>query len=223
MNKTLGIACALAAAVSVRAIESPRFHNDLTSIDGLVPHLVSLQATSYRGRRAVRMVNAPGEGHAFAIVPGVEMRDGVIDVDVAGQPEKGAHESSRGFIGVAFRVASGEPRFECFYIRPTNGRADDQLRRNHSTQYISVPGFEFDRLRAEKPGVYESYVDLIAGEWTHLRIEVKDQRARFFVGGASQPTLIVNDLIRPAASGGIALWEGDETEGYFSSLEVVSE
>jgi hypothetical protein len=35
--------------------------------------------------------------------------------------------------------ASGGPSF--VYIRPTNGRADDQVRRNHSTQYISMPEY----------------------------------------------------------------------------------
>ena len=48
----------------------------------------------------------------------------------------------------------------------------DQLRRNRSTQYFSYPGYDFDRLRREAPGQYESYVDLEVGEWTHLRIEV---------------------------------------------------
>jgi hypothetical protein len=42
------------------------------------------------------------------------------------------------YIGVAFRVnlnaAKDAAKYECFCLRPTNGRADDQVRRNHSTQ-----------------------------------------------------------------------------------------
>jgi hypothetical protein len=57
-------------------------------------------------------------------------------------------------------------RTESIYLRPTNGRADDQLRRNHSVQYDSVPDFPWFRLRKESPGVYESYTDLEAGEWS---------------------------------------------------------
>jgi hypothetical protein len=30
-----------------------------------------------------------------------------------------------------------DSHYECFCIRPTNGRADDQLRRNHST-YLKI-------------------------------------------------------------------------------------
>jgi hypothetical protein len=49
-------------------------------------------------------------------------------------------------------------------LRPTNGRADDQVRRNHSTQYISYPDFPWYRLREETPGMYESYSDSIYTE-----------------------------------------------------------
>jgi hypothetical protein len=37
-------------------------------------------------------------------------------------------------------------------------------RRNHTTQYELVPEYPGLRLRAETPGVYESYVDLLPGE-----------------------------------------------------------
>ena len=57
--------------------------------------------------------------------------------------------ASRGFVGVAFRVAADQSRFECIYLRPTNGRVEDQVRRNHSVQYISVPGFPWPFLRKE--------------------------------------------------------------------------
>jgi hypothetical protein len=40
------------------------------------------------------------------------------------------------------------------------------VQRGHSAQYESEPEFPWDRLRAEAPGKYESYVDLAPGEWT---------------------------------------------------------
>ena len=102
--------------------------------------------------------------------------------------------------------------FDCFYLRPTNGRADDQLRRNHSAQYVSEPEYGWERLRTQSPGVYESYVDLETGAWTHVKIEVSGVRARLFVNGAAQPALIVNDLKRGVTSGAIGLWIGPGTE-----------
>jgi CubicO group peptidase (beta-lactamase class C family) len=197
------------------------FRNALSSTAGLIAHGVQLEAVSYRGRPAVRVVNAPRvPDYAFAIVPGTDLEDGTIDVDVGGQPEPGASPGARGFIGIAFRIGTDPRVFECFYIRPTNGRADDQLRRNHSTQYISSPEFPFDRLRTEAPGVYESYVDLVPGEWTHLRIAVAGSTARLFVNGAPEPTLLVKDLKHAPRAGLVGLWIGDETDGYFSRLEI---
>ena len=55
-----------------------------------------------------------------------------------------------------------------FLLRPTNGRAEDQPRRNHSTQYVSEPDFPWQRLRQENPGVYETYTDLQPGVWTKI-------------------------------------------------------
>jgi hypothetical protein len=110
--------------------------------------------------------------------------------------------------------------YAAFYLRPTNGRAIDQLRRNHSTQYISHPDYPWFRLRKEQPGVFESYVDLEAGAWTPIRIEVRGGVARLFVHGSPQPVLIVNDMKSPPASGRIALWIDAGTEAYFSRLRV---
>lgn len=88
----------------------------------------------------------------LVIVPGIISHNGQIEAELAGAPVAGAAEAARGFVGIAFRVADDASRFECFYLRPTNGRADDQLRRNHSVQDISFPDFPWHRLRKETPG-----------------------------------------------------------------------
>jgi hypothetical protein len=137
---------------------------------------------------------------------------------VAGKPSAAAGPAARGFIGIAFRVRGD--RYEYIYLRPTNGRADDQVRRNHSTQYGSHPEFEFDRLRKESPEKYESYVDLEAGAWTKYRIVVEGTKARLFVNGAAQPCLIVNDIKLGDSEGAVALWVGPGTEGYFANLKI---
>lgn len=176
----------------------------------------------YRGRPALRIRKRAGAGGPCCLValPGAPFRNGTIEAWVAGVPAEGASEGARGFIGLAFRVQA-DGRYEAFYIRPTNGRADDQLRRNHATQYISEPEFPWHRLRREAPGLYESYADMAAGEWTRLRIEVDGARARLYVGNAPQPVLIVNDLKLGAdASGGVALWVEQETDARFADVRV---
>ena len=119
---------------------------------------------------------------------------------------------------MAFRLRDG--RFEYIYLRPTNGRADDQVRRNHSTQYSSFPDFDFARSRKEAPEKYESYVDLDPGAWTRYRVVVQGTTARLFVHGAEQPALVVNDLKLGDSTGPVALWIGPGTEGYFTGLTI---
>lgn len=187
----------------------------------LEPHGVQLSQVEYRGRSAVRVLaepNAPN-GASYAVVKGEPFRNGTLMVDVAGRPAEGAGEGARGFIGLAFRMSGG--RYEYIYLRPTNGRANDQVRRNHSAQYGSHPDFDFARLRKESPEKYESYVDLEPGVWTKVKIMVDLTSARLFVHGAEQPCLIVNDLKMGDSSGAVALWVGPGTEGYFANLTIV--
>src|SRR6266853_5576878 len=160
--------------------------------------------------------SAPGE--AYAIVKDAVFHNGGIEVELAGRPAAGAAGAARGFIGIAFRLQNG--RFEYIYLRPTNGRADDQVRRNHSTQYSAHPNFSFAVSRQQAPEKYESYVDLEPGVWTRYRITVEGTKARLYVHGTSQPCLIVNDLKLGDSLGGVALWIGPGTEGYFTGLEI---
>ncbi|HEV3039969.1 MAG TPA: hypothetical protein VHA33_19540 [Candidatus Angelobacter sp.] len=193
------------------------------STDRLVARNVSIVETNYRGRSAIRVIanrKAPN-GTSYALLKDVVFRDGVIEVDLAGQPVAEASATARGFIGIAFRVQD-DGRYEYIYLRPTNGRADDQVRRNHSTQYSSYPDFNFARSRQEAPEKYESYVDLQPGVWTKYKIKVEGRKARLYVHGAAQPCLIVNDLKLEPHDGGVALWVGPDTEGYFTSLKITA-
>jgi hypothetical protein len=192
-------------------------------VDRLVGKNVSIAETNYKGRSAIQIIAKPDAANAtsYALVKDASFRDGVIEVDLAGQPAAGTFAGARGFIGIAFRV-QGDGRYEYVYLRPTNGRADDQIRRNHSTQYSSYPGFDFARSRQEAPEKYESYVDLQPGVWTKYKIEVEGRKARLYVDGAEQPCLIVNDLKLDPRDGGVALWVGPGTEGYFSNLRITA-
>jgi hypothetical protein len=182
----------------------------------------SADVVSYRGRRALHLAPGPGPSESIlAIADQPEgFGDGTIEVDVAGAPRAGVDPGARGFIGVAFRVDAGAGRFELLYLRPTNGRADDQVRRNHTTQYEALPDYPWDRLRAESPGVYESYVDVEAGAWTHLRVVVAGTRAELYVDGAARPCLIVHDLKLGPSRGRVGLWAHVTTDAYFADLRV---
>jgi hypothetical protein len=188
---------------------------------------VKTETVTHKGRRALRVTdtappNVP-DGERIVILEKTEFQDGVIEVELAGEPSATAGEGARGFVGMAFRVSSASNdafKYECFYLRPTNGRADDQVRRNHSTQYISFPDFPWQKLRKEFPEKYESYVDLIPGEWTKVKIEARGEKGRLYVHDASQPVLVVNDLKLGASQGRIALWVGPGTIAHFANLRI---
>jgi len=183
----------------------------------------TVEKARHQGREAVKLVIAKGKEDSdedmMAVVPGTDFEDGTLEVDVSGAPRPGTGPSSKGFVGLAFRVQSGEA-FELLYIRPVNGRVQDQAMRNHSTQYVSAPGFGWRKLRQENPWVYESYADLTPGRWTHLKIVVAGDKAQLYVNGAKQPTLIVNDLKRGKSRGAVALWSHCTTDAYFSNLKI---
>ncbi|MEQ1894014.1 MAG: hypothetical protein ABL998_15845, partial [Planctomycetota bacterium] len=181
----------------------------------------------YRGRKALHLLPPLGQEQGVdqemvALLTDTDFQDGVIELDVAGARRAGyARDDAsafKGFIGLSFRV-DGE-RAERFYLRTENARLDDQVFRNRSTQYESEPEFPWNRLRAEAPGKYESYVDLEPGAWTHLRLEVAGEKARLFVNGAAQPCLIVNDLKHGTSRGQLALWTRISCEAYFADLRV---
>ena len=196
-------------------------------LSNLQPRHVKVEKVQYEGRECARLtsIDSAGldDGARLAEIPNTEFEDGTIDLDVTGDALPGLGASFRGFTGVAFHVDMPGPKYECFYLRPLNGRSQDQLQRNHSTQYISYPEFPWQRLRKETPGKYESYVDLVPGEWTHMRVVVAGEKAQLFVNGAAQPALVVNDLKRGLAKGNIALWIGPGVVAHFANVQLTRE
>ena len=221
-------AAVLVSTTAGRAQEKPLAFA-LESAAGLRLHNVKAEPATLHDRKGLRVqlsdtATQPGPNlpiEQLAVIEGTAFGDGVIEAEIAGEPRPGAGEGARGFVGIAFRVQPDLKTYDAFYLRPTNGRADDQVRRNHSAQYISHPDWPWFRLRKETPEKYESYVDLVPGQWTRVKIEVKGAQARLYVHGQPQPTLIVNDVKTGAAArGAIALWLDSGTLAHFRNLTV---
>ena len=186
---------------------------------------VSVAIEKVMGKMALRVVKdstvKEADEPTFARTKEIDFSNGTIEVSVLSRLLKNAPATARGFIGVAFRINDTDSQFECIYIRPTNGRADDQVRRNHSIQYFSFPDYKFDRLRKESPEKYESYADMGLNEWIKLKIEVKGKQAKLFINENKQPSLIVNDLKHgDHSSGAVGLYVDNGTEGFFTDLKI---
>jgi len=188
---------------------------------------VVMKPDVYKTKRSVRVADSnPALDTELRLVKLADtgFHNGTIEVEPAGEPMKNSGEGARGFVGVAFRIDPSNSKFECIYLRPTNGRADDQVRRNHAVQYISYPDYPWYKLREEFPEKYETYVDLEPAKWTKVKIEVKGHTAKLFVHGATQPTLIVSDLKHgDNLAGSIGLWIGPGTEAHFRNLVVTKQ
>lgn len=229
------LACVAATTAPLPAAVREGKQFPFVSAEGLRLHNVSAEPATLQGKKGLQLTvsadashrlasmtpEQQGEIEQLAIVDGLEFASGIIEAEIAGAVAPGAAEGARGFVGIAFRLSNDLRTYDAFYLRPTNGRAEDQERRNHALQYVSHPDWPWFRLRKETPSRYESYADLVPGEWTKVRIEVRGDRARLYVHGQQQPALVVNDVkTGPNGKGGIALWLGLGTVAHFRNLIV---
>ena len=195
----------------------------LISDEGLELINVKADAVDHKDKKGIQVTKIEGEieGETLVIIPAINFKNGIIEIELTGEPAADAPPQMRGFVGVAFRVnPSDYSSYECFYLRPKNARADNQLQRNHSTQYVSHPEFPWYKMREENPGLYESYVDMVPGEWIKIKIEVAGKAAKLYLHDAEQPCLIVNDLRHEELEGKIALWLHSSTLARYRNLVV---
>ncbi|WP_139922626.1 hypothetical protein [Hymenobacter sp. DG01] len=116
----------------------------LTKTTGLQPIRVRLGPAVYEGKKSVMVLDTArgiSSELKYARLTDASFHNGTIEVELAGKPSGKAGATARGFVGIAFRIDEQNTAFECIYLRPTNGRAEAQVRRNHSVQYISYPHY----------------------------------------------------------------------------------
>jgi hypothetical protein len=166
-------------------------------------------------------IDASTDGPTYVKLTNVDIENGTIEVKMLSRiMENSPFPAARGFIGVAYRVDPENKNFDAIYLRPSNGRADDQLRRNHTVQYFSYPGNTFSRLRKEANGLYETYADIGLNEWIDVRIEFQNEKAVLYINNQKSPSFIVTKMLGTSKKGSIALWVEIGTIGYFKDLKV---
>jgi hypothetical protein len=175
---------------------------------------VNRQVTSSdEGVGGVHMNAAPGVGVAW--IEGTEFAEGTIEIDV-----RGKDVPQQSFVGVAFRRRD-DTTYEAVYLRPFNFRAEDPVRHRHAVQYVSMPDFDWPRLRKEFPDEFESSVDrsLAPTGWIPVRLVVSAKRIQVYVGALSTAALDVRRL-GTVERGMIGLWVGNGSDGEFANLRV---
>lgn len=184
------------------------------------------EQTAIDGEPVLRVVKTEKlhdyDTNSYVKVGEMDFHNGIIEVDVHSRLLPDAPALSRGFIGIAFRIAEGNDRFESFYIRPTNGRCEDPERKQHAAQYFSFPKYTFSYFRENGITGYEAPADIGLEEWIRIRAEIHGCCGKFFVNGT--PVLTVRDLkLGEFARGAVGLFVDIGTEGFFKNLKVICE
>ena len=153
----------------------------------------------YQGRKCLALSGG------LAILKDFEIRDGVVDVDVA-------TPASYGFFGFYFRMTDDGANTELVYLRQhKSGRPDAMqytpvLNNGRNWQIYNGPGFT-------------AAVEIPQNVWFHLRLEVAGAQAKLYVKDMDKPVLLMSDLKSGIQKGQLALFVlAGET--YFSTFEV---
>ncbi len=171
-------------------------------------------STTKEGGRAVAHLDARA-GDGAALLDGVLLSEGVIEVDL-----RGRDVAQQSFVGIAFHVVDWTT-YEAVYFRPFNFRAAGAEQRSHAVQYISNPVNTWQKLRAERPGQFEKAIEPAPDPnvWFHARIVIAGGRVGVYVNDATAPSLVVDDL-GDQKNGGVALWAGNGSDGSFANLTI---
>lgn len=144
----------------------------------------------------------------------INFKDGTIEVDL-----RGRDVFLQSFLGIAFHGVD-TTTYDVIYFRPFNFRHADTARRKWSVQYMSIPDFNYAKLRKEHPLMYENAVTPVpkADEWFHATIIVRGDDISVYVNHSAEASLKVKKL-NARTDGKIGLWS-DELPGNFANLSI---
>lgn len=157
------------------------------------------KAAEYKGRKCLFL-----DGGA-AILKDFELRDGVLDVDVA-------TPASRGFFGFDVRIDADGKNYEEIYLRQHKSGLPDAM------QYTPVLNTGRNWQIYNGPG-FTGAVDIPKDVWFHLRLEVTGAQAKLYVKDMDKPALVMDDLKSGVQKGQVALYVLTGAT-YFSNFEV---
>lgn len=195
--------------------------------DNFKPVHTSIENLEIDGEKVLRVVKAEKimefDENTYAKLTDFHFHNGVIEVKMLSRLLPDAPEFARGFIGIAYRINADDTKFESFYLRPTNGRIDDPIRKARGCQYFSYPGYTFSYFRDNNIGDYEAPADIGLNEWINLKAVINGDCAEFYVNDSTKPVMVVSDMKHGAhQSGEIGLFVDIGTEAFFKDLKVTT-
>jgi hypothetical protein len=155
------------------------------------------------------------ENDGVAWIEGLLFSNGNIELDI-----KGKDMLQQSFVGVAFHGIN-DTTFDVVYFRPFNFQTTDPVRKIHAVQYVSLPKYDWQKLRNEQNGKYEKTIAPAPNpnEWFHAKIEIVFPVVKVYVNGSTEPSLVVEQL-NATKSGKLGLWVGNNSDGNFANLTI---
>ncbi len=154
-------------------------------------------------------------GERVVWLKGVEFSNGILEFDVRGEDVK-----QHSFVGIAFH-GKDNVTFEAIYLRPFQFKAQDEVLKSHSIQYISLPDFTWRTLRDKFPNKYERAIEPSPdpNSWVRVRVVIKDSTISTYINGNPKPCMVV-ETASQIHSGALGFYVADTSGGDFSNLSI---
>ena len=155
------------------------------------------------------------EGEGIAWLKGIEFSNGILEFDVRGEDVQ-----QHSFVGIAFHGKDNNT-FDAIYLRPFQFRADNETLKKRAIQYISLPGFTWQKLREKSPGKYEGSIEPAPDPngWVRVKIVVKDKTISTYINGSREPNLVVEKATN-INIGSVGFYVADTSGGDFANITI---
>jgi len=172
--------------------------------------LTLLKEKSYPG---IRLSKELGEGVAW--LKDIEFSNGILEFDVRGEDIQ-----QHSFVGIDFH-GQNDSTFDAIYLRPFQFKATDEILRNRSIQYISLPHFTWQVLRQQSTGKYEHSIEPTPdpNSWVKVRIVVSNPTISVYINNNKAPSLIIEKATQ-TSSGLVGFYVADTSGGDFANLTI---
>ena len=163
---------------------------------------------------SVSLNDKPSDG--LAIIKNINFDGGTIAIDIKGEDVQG-----KSFVGVAFNIVN-DSTYEAVYFRPFNFRSNEQIRREHSVQYIYHPKNSWRYLRTNFEGQYEAEFPRQPhpDDWFSVQIKV-DSKNVYVYDTETNTELLIVERLATQTSDKLGLWTGFNSKGAFKNLKII--
>jgi uncharacterized protein YqgQ len=181
--------------------------------------LAENKLVTYPGQKVGPIADGSKQGincNGIVWLKGVDFAEGTVELDL-----RGRNEFLKSFLGIAYH-GTDTLHYESIYFRPFNFRSPEAVRRTWSVQYMSMPDYQYDRLRKERTGQFENEIipNPKPEDWLHARIVINRDSTRVYVNGSPEASLKVKN-IDTGKGRLIGLWTST-SNGDFANLVITS-